>query len=78
MLARRLGAALGALRKKQVLKEHSVNVESQRDFLDRRQLVTALRSLRRGDFSVRLPEDSRASTSEIAASSTRWSASKRR
>jgi hypothetical protein len=43
-----------------------VNVETQRDFLDRRQLVTALRSLRRGDFTVRLPEDFPGLDNEIA------------
>jgi len=34
-----------------------VNVQAPREFLDRRQLVSALRALRRGDFSVRLPEE---------------------
>ncbi|WP_253201205.1 HAMP domain-containing protein [Sphingomonas quercus] len=34
--------------------------------LDRRQLVSALRSLRRGDFSVRLPEDLSGEDGEIA------------
>jgi HAMP domain-containing protein/signal transduction histidine kinase/DNA-binding response OmpR family regulator len=43
-----------------------VNAETQRDFLDRRQLVTALRSLRRGDFTVRLPEDFAGPDNEIA------------
>jgi len=43
-----------------------VNVENPRDFLDRRQLVSALRSLRRGDFSVRLSEDLPGLDSEIA------------
>jgi HAMP domain-containing protein/signal transduction histidine kinase/DNA-binding response OmpR family regulator len=44
-----------------------VNVENPRDSLDRRQLLSALRSLRRGDFSVRLPEDLPGVDSEIAA-----------
>jgi methyl-accepting chemotaxis protein len=44
-----------------------VNVENPRDTLDRRQLLSALRSLRRGDFSVRLPEDLPGVDSEIAA-----------
>jgi HAMP domain-containing protein/signal transduction histidine kinase/CheY-like chemotaxis protein len=43
-----------------------VNVQAPREFLDRRQLVSALRSLRRGDFSVRLPEDSDGLDGEIA------------
>ena len=43
-----------------------MNAETQRDFLDRRQLVTALRSLRRGDFTVRLPEDFAGPDNEIA------------
>jgi HAMP domain-containing protein/signal transduction histidine kinase/CheY-like chemotaxis protein len=43
-----------------------VNDLSPRDFLDRRQLVGALRSLRRGDFSVRLPEDLPGTDGEIA------------
>jgi hypothetical protein len=44
-----------------------VNVETSRDFLDRRKLVGALRSLRRGDFSVRLAEDGAGMDSEIAS-----------
>ncbi|MBO9714605.1 MAG: HAMP domain-containing protein, partial [Sphingomonas sp.] len=36
------------------------------DTLDRRQLVSALRSLRRGDFSVRLPDDLPGADGEIA------------
>jgi hypothetical protein len=44
-----------------------VNVQSQRDFIDRRQLVSALRALRRGDFSVRLPEDVDGVDGEIAS-----------
>src|SRR4029077_14677146 len=47
-------------------KEQRVNDLSPRDFLDRRQLVGALRSLRRGDFSVRLPEDLPGTDGEIA------------
>ena len=43
-----------------------MNVHKPRDFTDRRQLVNALRSLRRGDFSVRLPEDDPSFDSEIA------------
>ncbi|HEY6048579.1 MAG TPA: HAMP domain-containing protein, partial [Sphingomicrobium sp.] len=34
-----------------------MNIQAPREFIDRRQLVSALRALRRGDFSVRLPED---------------------
>ena len=37
------------------------------DFIDRRQLVSALRALRRGDFTVRLPEDVDGIDSEIAS-----------
>ena len=47
--------------------ERKVNVETPRDFLDRRQLVSALRSFRRGDFSVRLPEDNPGLDGEIAS-----------
>ncbi|MGH8524248.1 MAG: hypothetical protein ACREXY_08545, partial [Gammaproteobacteria bacterium] len=36
------------------------------EFLDRRQLVSALRSLRRGDFTVRLSEDSADMDQDIA------------
>ncbi|MDB5672107.1 MAG: response regulator, partial [Alphaproteobacteria bacterium] len=43
-----------------------MNAQSQREFLDRRQLVNALRSLRRGDFSVRLSEDGDGLDGEIA------------
>ena len=43
-----------------------MNLETPREFLDRRQLVGALRSLRRGDFTVRLPEDLPGLDSEIA------------
>jgi HAMP domain-containing protein len=44
-----------------------VNIQAQRDFIDRRQLVSALRALRRGDFSVRLPEDEDGVDGEIAS-----------
>jgi HAMP domain-containing protein/signal transduction histidine kinase/DNA-binding response OmpR family regulator len=44
-----------------------VNAEAPRDFLDRRQLISALRSFRRGDFSVRLPEDLPGADGEVAA-----------
>jgi methyl-accepting chemotaxis protein len=44
-----------------------VNIQAQRDFIDRRQLVSALRALRRGDFSVRLPEDVDGVDGEIAS-----------
>jgi HAMP domain-containing protein/signal transduction histidine kinase/DNA-binding response OmpR family regulator len=44
-----------------------VNVQAPRDFLDRRQLVTALRALRRGDFTVRMPEDADGADAEIAS-----------
>ena len=37
------------------------------DTLDRRKLLTALRALRRGDFSVRLPEDVDGIDGEIAS-----------
>jgi HAMP domain-containing protein/signal transduction histidine kinase/CheY-like chemotaxis protein len=43
-----------------------VNVQSQREFIDRRQLVTALRGLRRGDFTVRLSEEADGLDGEIA------------
>jgi HAMP domain-containing protein/signal transduction histidine kinase/CheY-like chemotaxis protein len=43
-----------------------VNVEAPRDFLDRRHLLAALRSFRRGDFAVRLPEDLSGQDGEIA------------
>jgi HAMP domain-containing protein len=43
-----------------------VNVQSPREFIDRRQLVSALRALRRGDFTVRLPEDADGMDQEIA------------
>jgi HAMP domain-containing protein len=44
-----------------------VNIQAPRDFIDRRQLVTALRALRRGDFSVRLPEEVVGVDGEIAS-----------
>jgi HAMP domain-containing protein/signal transduction histidine kinase/CheY-like chemotaxis protein len=44
-----------------------VNIQAQRDFIDRRQLVSALRALRRGDFSVRLPEEVDGVDGEIAS-----------
>ncbi|HET7710285.1 MAG TPA: HAMP domain-containing protein [Sphingomicrobium sp.] len=44
-----------------------MNVQNPRDFLDRRQLVSALRALRRGDFSVRLAEDADGMDGEIAS-----------
>ena len=43
-----------------------MNVENPREFIDRRQLLSALRSFRRGDFTVRLPEDLTGHDSEIA------------
>jgi HAMP domain-containing protein/signal transduction histidine kinase/CheY-like chemotaxis protein len=43
-----------------------VNVETRVESLDRRQLVSALRAFRRGDFSVRLPEDGPGIDGEIA------------
>src|SRR3954454_10293158 len=53
------GAALGAtwVGGEKPHGELSVNIQAPRDFIDRRHLVRALRALRRGDFSVRLPED---------------------
>ena len=44
-----------------------MNIQTPRDFIDRRQLVSALRALRRGDFSVRLPEDVDGVDGEIAS-----------
>lgn len=44
-----------------------MNAQPPREFLDRRQLVSALRALRRGDFSVRLPEDVDGADGEIAS-----------
>src|SRR5213595_2549813 len=62
------GAALGAtwVGGEKPHGELSVNIQAPRDFIDRRQLVSALRALRRGDFSVRLPEDVADLDSEIA------------
>src|SRR5881628_2092824 len=63
------GAALGAtwVGGEKPHGELSVNIQAQRDFIDRRQLVSALRALRRGDFSVRLPEDADGVDGEIAS-----------
>src|SRR5439155_12508059 len=47
--------------------ELSVNIQTPRDYIDRRQLVSALRALRRGDFSVRLPEEVDGLDGEIAS-----------
>src|SRR6478736_4931066 len=44
-----------------------LNIQAPRDFIDRRQLVSALRALRRGDFSVRLPEEVDGVDGEIAS-----------
>ena len=44
-----------------------MNIQAPRDFIDRRQLVGALRALRRGDFSVRLPEEVDGVDGEIAS-----------
>ncbi|HEY1604955.1 MAG TPA: HAMP domain-containing protein [Allosphingosinicella sp.] len=43
-----------------------MNAQSPRDFLDRRRLAAALRGLRRGDFTIRLPEDDEGIDGEIA------------
>ncbi len=43
-----------------------MNIETPRSQFNRRKLVSALRRLRRGDFSVRLPEDELGIDSEIA------------
>ncbi|HEY0131551.1 MAG TPA: HAMP domain-containing protein, partial [Allosphingosinicella sp.] len=43
-----------------------MNVQAPRDFIDRRQLLSALRSFRRGDFTVRLNEDLPGEDGEIA------------
>ena len=43
-----------------------MNIENPREFLDRRQLVSAFRSLRRGDFSIRLPDDLSGPDAELA------------
>src|SRR4051812_31925335 len=62
------GAALGAtwVGGEKPHGELSVNIQAPRDFIDRRQLVSALRALRRGDFSVRLPEEVEGLDDEIA------------
>ena len=44
-----------------------MNIQAPRDFIDRRQLVSALRALRRGEFTVRLPEDVDGVDGEIAS-----------
>jgi HAMP domain-containing protein/signal transduction histidine kinase/DNA-binding response OmpR family regulator len=44
-----------------------MNVQAPREFIDRRQLVSALRALRRGDFSVRLSDEVDGVDGEIAA-----------
>ncbi|QNM81896.1 HAMP domain-containing protein [Sphingomonas sabuli] len=44
-----------------------MNAKTSRKSLERQQLVSALRALRRGDFSVRLPEDFTGSDGEIAS-----------
>ena len=44
-----------------------MNAQNPREFVDRRQLLTALRALRRGDFSVRLPEDGDGVDAEIGS-----------
>src|SRR5881409_889582 len=63
------GAALGAtwVGGEKPHGELSVNIQAPRDFIDRRQLVSALRALRRGDFSVRLPEEVDGVDGEIAS-----------
>jgi HAMP domain-containing protein len=43
-----------------------VNVQAPREFLDSRQLLSALRALRRGDFSVRLSDEADGTDGEIA------------
>jgi HAMP domain-containing protein/GAF domain-containing protein len=43
-----------------------VNIETRVEGFDRRQLLNALRAFRRGDFSVRLPEDQPGGDGEIA------------
>jgi len=48
------------------VRESKVNIEAPREFLDRRQLVSAFRSLRRGDFSIRLPDDLSGQDAELA------------
>ena len=43
-----------------------MNIEAPRDQLDRRQILTALRAFRRGDFSVRLQNTYDGIDSEVA------------
>ncbi|WP_226372662.1 HAMP domain-containing protein [Allosphingosinicella flava] len=43
-----------------------MNAETRVETFDRRQLLTALRAFRKGDFSVRLPEDGAGADGEIA------------
>ncbi|UUR06747.1 HAMP domain-containing protein [Sphingomonas glaciei] len=43
-----------------------MNAQASREFLDRRQLVSALRALRRGDFTVRMPEEGDGIDEEVA------------
>ncbi|WP_106638777.1 HAMP domain-containing protein [Allosphingosinicella vermicomposti] len=44
-----------------------MNAETRVESFDRRQLLAALRAFRRGDFSVRLPEDAAGTDGEIAS-----------
>jgi HAMP domain-containing protein/signal transduction histidine kinase/CheY-like chemotaxis protein len=44
-----------------------VNIETRVEGFDRRQLLNALRAFRRGDFSIRLPEDQPGMDGDIAA-----------
>jgi HAMP domain-containing protein/signal transduction histidine kinase/CheY-like chemotaxis protein len=46
--------------------ESDVNAKTSRDALDRRQLLSALRAFRKGDFGVRLSEDLAGQDAEIA------------
>jgi HAMP domain-containing protein/signal transduction histidine kinase/CheY-like chemotaxis protein len=46
--------------------ERPLQTQTTRETVDRRQLVSALRSLRKGDFTVRLPEDGEGVDEEIA------------
>ena len=43
-----------------------MNADSAHELLDRRQVIAALRSFRRGDFNVRLPEDLQGPDGELA------------
>ena len=43
-----------------------MNADSAPEVLDRRQVIAALRSFRRGDFNVRLPEDLQGQDGELA------------